>query len=153
MKTILIMRHGEAEPMQADDASRNLTEQGLQQAKDVGEWLKQYFEIDAALVSPFIRAQQTAEQVLALQMPKFVETCSDIVPSGSAHTAIDYLETLISMYPAHQTWILVAHMPIVSYLVDRLCPDTMPIFSTAAVAIIEYNEQTGRAEFTSMQLP
>ncbi|MCG9760500.1 MULTISPECIES: phosphohistidine phosphatase SixA [Pseudoalteromonas] len=153
MKTILIMRHGEAEPMQADDASRNLTELGLQQAKDMGQWLKQYFEIDAALISPFTRAQQTAEQVLAVQAPQLVETCADIVPSGSAHTAIDYLETLISLHPEHQTWILVAHMPVVSYLVDRLCPDTMPIFSTAAVAIIEYNEQTGRAEFTSMQLP
>ncbi|MEJ6475262.1 phosphohistidine phosphatase SixA [Pseudoalteromonas piscicida] len=153
MKTILIMRHGEAQPVQADDASRALTEQGVDQAKAMGEWLKQYFRIDAALVSPFVRAQQTAEQVLALQSPQFIETCPDIVPSGSASTAIDYLETLISMHPEHQTWIMVAHMPIVSYLVDRLCPDTMPIFSTAAVAVIEYNEATGRAELTAMQLP
>ena len=28
MKTILIMRHGEATPMQADDAGRNLTQAG-----------------------------------------------------------------------------------------------------------------------------
>ncbi|MBE0345360.1 phosphohistidine phosphatase SixA [Pseudoalteromonas sp. McH1-7] len=153
MKTILIMRHGEAQAMQADDASRALTQLGLKQAKDMGQWLEQHFKIDAALVSPYTRAQQTAEQVFSFQSPQFVETCADIVPSGSANTATDYLETLISMHPEHQTWLLVAHMPIVSYLVDCLCPDTMPIFSTAAVAVLEYSEETGRAEFISMQLP
>ena len=40
MKTILIMRHGEAIPMQADDVSRNLTSVGQQQAEKMGLWLQ-----------------------------------------------------------------------------------------------------------------
>lgn len=40
MKTILIMRHGEAIPMQADDVSRSLTSMGQQQAEKMGLWLQ-----------------------------------------------------------------------------------------------------------------
>ena len=39
MKTILIMRHGEAAPMQADDAARNLTQVGHLEAKKWGSGL------------------------------------------------------------------------------------------------------------------
>ena len=153
MKTILIMRHGEAQALRSTDANRELTEHGVQQAQHMATWLKQHYQVDAALISPFVRAQQTAAQVLQPQSPQFVETCEDIVPSGTANTAIDYLETLISLNPQLNTWLLVAHMPIVSYLVDQLCPDNMPIFNTAAIAVINYNEESGRAEFAAMETP
>lgn len=42
MKTILIMRHGEAAPMQADDAARNLTQVGHLEAKKMGAVACQY---------------------------------------------------------------------------------------------------------------
>lgn len=154
MKTILIMRHGEAEPLIKSDESRLLTSVGIAQAREIGLWLsEQSFAPEGFLVSPFSRAQQTAEQVLTFNSAKFSETCSDIIPSGNAAIAIDYLETLISMNPTIRSWLLVSHMPIVSYLVDQLCPGHLPIFQTAACALIEYDEVTMKASFVGIHAP
>ncbi|ALO41515.1 phosphohistidine phosphatase SixA [Pseudoalteromonas phenolica] len=153
MKTILIMRHGEAEPMQADDASRALTPRGVSQASEMALWIKAHYQPDALLVSPFDRAQQTAAQVIKHNEVSYFEVCKDIVPSGDARFAIDYLETLMSLNPELDTWLLVAHMPIVSYLVDQLSPGDMPIFTTAGVAVIQYDEKTRRASFLKIVSP
>lgn len=147
------MRHGEAVPMQADDASRALTERGQQQAHEMGLWLKAHFSPEAVIVSPYLRAQQTANQVIACNQVKYNETCKDFIPSGDASFAIDYLETLISMHPEINTWLVVAHMPIVSYLVDQLSPGDMPIFATAGVAVLQYDDVTRKSSFDRMVSP
>ena len=83
MKTILIMRHGEATPMQADDAARQLTETGHQEASRMGQWLATHHKPDALLVSPYIRAQQTAADATQHISLQFNETCNDITPDGA----------------------------------------------------------------------
>ncbi|CAM4014296.1 phosphohistidine phosphatase SixA [Pseudoalteromonas byunsanensis] len=153
MKTILIMRHGEAVPMQVNDEARPLTERGIKQAKEMAWWLKGHFKPQAALVSPYTRAQQTAQQVLAINDFSYVEICKDVTPAGNAAFAIDYLETLISLNEHLDVWLIVAHMPIVSYLVEQLCPGHLPIFNTAAIAVIEYDEVTQQGVFKSMNSP
>lgn len=154
MKTILIMRHGEAEPLIKSDETRALTAYGQAQASQIGLWLSQQsFAPTGFLVSPFVRAQQTAAQVLSFNPAIYHETCVDIVPSGNAAVAIDYLETLISMNPNIDSWLVVSHMPIVSYLVDQLCPGNLPIFPTAACALINYDEITSKATFGAMHVP
>ncbi|MCF6440199.1 phosphohistidine phosphatase SixA [Pseudoalteromonas luteoviolacea] len=153
MKTILIMRHGEAGPMQADDAARLLTERGQKQAFDMGEWLSRVHNPGAILVSPYVRAQQTADAVKQSNEFTYQETCSDIIPSGSASFAIDYLETLISMHEEVDTWLVIAHMPIVSYMVDQLVHGEMPIFPTAGVAVIEYCPKTHKSNYKGLQAP
>ncbi|MBB1384648.1 phosphohistidine phosphatase SixA [Pseudoalteromonas sp. SG45-5] len=153
MKTILIMRHGEATPMQADDAARNLTQLGHTEAEKMGLWLSKVHQPDALLVSPYIRAQQTAQNVAKNNTFKFSETTSDLVPEGKSQIAADYLETLIAAHPQCNTWLVVAHMPIVSYLVDQLSSGDMPIFNTGAVAVIHYDEQTQRSQYISINAP
>ncbi|MBB1334479.1 phosphohistidine phosphatase SixA [Pseudoalteromonas sp. SR44-5] len=153
MKTILIMRHGEATPMQADDASRNLTSVGQQQAEKMGLWLQATHTPTALLVSPYIRAQQTAEGVKKHNAFLFEETCSDIIPEGNPQIAADYLETLIAMHPQCDTWLVVAHMPIVSYLVDQLSAGNMPIFNTGAVAVLSYDESRHKSQYLSIHAP
>lgn len=153
MKTLLIMRHGEATPMQANDAARTLTPKGHAEAEKMGLWLQKHFNVDALLVSPYSRAQQTAKEVEKNNVFKFNETCSDILPEGKPQVAADYLETLIAMHPQCNTWLVVAHMPIVSYLVDQLSPGNMPIFNTAAVAVIQYDETTQRSEYVNINAP
>jgi phosphohistidine phosphatase len=153
MKTILIMRHGEAGPMQANDAARTLTSRGTTQSAAMGQWLSEQFPPQAVLVSPYVRAQQTAQGVLQHNSVSFEQTCHDIVPSGNAAVAVDYLETLISMHDTLDTWLVVAHMPIVSYLVDQLVPGEMPIFPTAAVAVIQYNPDTLKSELLQLATP
>ncbi|KZN64511.1 hypothetical protein N473_14395 [Pseudoalteromonas luteoviolacea CPMOR-1] len=153
MKTILIMRHGEAGPMQADDAARLLTERGKTQAIEMGKWLFQSYQPSAILVSPYARAQQTAEAVKQSNNFVFAETCNDVIPSGSASFAVDYLETLISMHDEIDNWLIVAHMPIVSYMVDQLVPGEMPIFPTAGVAVIEYCPKTHKSSYKGLHSP
>ena len=147
------MRHGEAEPMQANDAKRALTPRGVKQANEMALWLKAHFKPQGVLVSPFLRAQQTAEQVKKHNPLGFYEVCKDIVPSGDARFAVDYLETLISLHSELDTWLLVAHMPIVSYLVEQLDVGNMPIFSTAGVAVMHYDEKRSKADFIKMVAP
>ncbi|TMN97862.1 phosphohistidine phosphatase SixA [Pseudoalteromonas sp. S558] len=153
MKTILIMRHGEATPMQADDAARNLTQLGHTEAEKMGLWLSKVHQPDALLVSPYTRAQQTAQNVAKNNTFEFSETTSDLVPEGKPQIAADYLETLIAAHPQCNTWLVVAHMPIVSYLVDQLSSGDMPIFNTGAVAVIHYDEQTQRSQYISINAP
>lgn len=153
MKTILIMRHGEATPMQADDTSRNLTLVGQQQAEKMGIWLHATHKPTALLVSPYVRAQQTAQGVKKNNAFTFEQTCSDITPDGNPQIAADYLETLIAMHPECDTWLIVAHMPIVSYLVDQLSPGNMPIFNTGGVAVISYDDTTQKSHYVSIHAP
>ncbi|MBQ4813053.1 phosphohistidine phosphatase SixA [Pseudoalteromonas luteoviolacea] len=153
MKTLLIMRHGEAGPMQADDAARLLTDRGRAQAFEMGQWLLETHAPQAVLVSPYTRAQQTALEVKQSNHFVFEETCTDIVPSGSASFAVDYIETLISMNEEIDSWLIVAHMPIVSYMVDQLVPGEMPIFATASVAVLKYDPDTHKASYVGLHSP
>ena len=57
-----ILRHGEAEPHARSDAQRNLTEHGREQVRQAAAHLIGQ-SIDTILVSPYVRAQQTAEIV------------------------------------------------------------------------------------------
>jgi phosphohistidine phosphatase len=58
---IYLLRHGEAEHGDGDDAARRLTEKGKRQARDAGLALAGLgVEIDACLASPKVRAFDTA---------------------------------------------------------------------------------------------
>ena len=54
------IRHGEAEPYQAHDAERQLTNYGRQQVVQAADFLRD-ISFDRVLCSPYIRARQTAE--------------------------------------------------------------------------------------------
>ena len=63
---LLLWRHAEAEDGE-DDLSRRLTERGRRQAKVMGDWIRANQPKDLRIiVSPAVRAQQTAE---ALGLP------------------------------------------------------------------------------------
>ncbi|HXF32310.1 MAG TPA: histidine phosphatase family protein [Solirubrobacterales bacterium] len=58
---IYLLRHGEAEEPDGDDAARRLTEKGERQALAAGMALRELrIEIDACLASPKVRARETA---------------------------------------------------------------------------------------------
>jgi phosphohistidine phosphatase len=59
---IWLLRHGDAESDAADDASRRLTQKGVDQAEAAGRALAALgIEVKACLTSPKLRALQTAE--------------------------------------------------------------------------------------------
>lgn len=151
MKTLLIMRHGEAVPNQGTDEKRVLTDFGQQQAQLVGQWLDEQLSPEGLLVSPYIRAQQTADAISHKVKPwQFKQTCRDITPDANPQFAADYLNVLLAENPNINSWLIVAHMPLVSYLVAQYCPAHMPLFNTASVAHIEYDERTQKAQFIGL---
>jgi phosphohistidine phosphatase len=63
---IYLLRHGDAEPGNGDDAARRLTEKGERQSEVVGRALAALgAEIDACLTSPKVRAVDTARLACA----------------------------------------------------------------------------------------
>lgn len=59
---IYLLRHGDAEPGNGDDAARRLTAKGERQAGDAGRALAALgAQIDACLTSPKVRAAETAQ--------------------------------------------------------------------------------------------
>jgi phosphohistidine phosphatase len=72
---LLLLRHAEAEPNAATDATRALTEKGSKQAESVGRYcLKHGFVPEMILSSPLTRAEETARLVArALDLPRLVQ--------------------------------------------------------------------------------
>lgn len=152
---LFIMRHGQAEPLQADDSSRALTLHGQNEAISSANWLRQQInEIDLMLVSPYVRAQQTAQHVTqVVGTPSRQETLDMITPSGIASEVHDYLDASINLYKPNNI-LLVSHMPFVSYLVSELTLGVAaPLFATAGIAVIDYNPDTMRGRINEQFAP
>ncbi len=152
---LLIMRHGEAQPQLHDDFNRQLTSHGFLEAQKAGAWLKQAInQVDYALVSPFIRAQQTFQMVSGVVDVVDHETYRDIVPSGSASMVHDYVDVLLRENPEIENLLIVAHMPIVTYLLDNFCQRfEARLFPTAAIAQLSYDVEVGKAEIEAFFCP
>lgn len=152
---LLLMRHGEAEPYSTNDQSRQLTAHGVVQAEYAGEWLQRKFgSVDLALVSPFIRAQQTYAAVSQKITVKTKQDSTDIVPSGRPEVVHDYVDVLLQERQAVQSLILVCHMPIVSFLVDQFCQQHMStMFATSAIAHIEYDVAASKGRIVELYKP
>ena len=155
---IFIMRHGQAQMTAASDALRPLTEIGVEEAKVAGQWLSKHFSsFDCVFVSPYLRAQQTADAVLSQfgsvgNIGKRA-TLNFITPEDDPKTVHDYLDGICSEHN-YQKILLVSHMPLVSYLVAELSTDNaMPIFQTASVAHIDYDKERMQGQFIGLVSP
>ena len=154
---IYIMRHGQAESFAPSDAQRKLTEQGTLEAKVMGKWLNdalQSEQVAEVFVSPYIRAQQTAQHVLGeLNSTPNSRTLDFITPSGSALEFHDYLDGIAASEKLGDL-LVVSHMPLVSYLVEELTVErSSPIFQTAAIAHIDYDLQRMKGHLVAMMSP
>jgi phosphohistidine phosphatase len=143
---LMIMRHGEAEASFQNDAARNLTTRGFIEAQKAGVWLRDTVEqIDMALVSPYVRAQQTFDMVSSVVDVSRSETNHQIVPSGTPSTVHDYVDAILDMNNDVQSLLLVSHMPLVSYLLDNFCGQfESRLFATSSIALLDYNTSTQR---------
>jgi phosphohistidine phosphatase len=81
---LIIMRHGEAERFREKDNTRSLTSLGEKQASTAGKWLHDYLgsdaSVDIALVSSYVRAQQTYEQLSKQVVVIEKQFCEDVIP-------------------------------------------------------------------------
>ncbi|WP_300730745.1 phosphohistidine phosphatase SixA [Pseudomonas sp.] len=108
-----VMRHGEAEPRAATDAQRELTAHGREQVLRSAAFLKGQ-PLDAILVSPYVRAQQTAKLVRdALGFKPALVTVPWLTPDSDPGVALREL-------PEAGNTLLVSHQPFVGDLISLL---------------------------------
>lgn len=154
---VFIMRHGEAESVITNDKSRALTNQGRAEVNQSSQWLAEQFcnnkPVALALVSPYVRARQTFQEVTNHIHFSNFEVCSDITPNGNAKLTHDYLDVRLSQLGndiKHKSVLMVSHMPFVSYLLDELCDFAhMSLFTTGSVAVVRYSIARGKGELVN----
>ena len=124
MKTIGILRHGEAEFGADYDARRKLTENGILGSRAAAETLHQQFlalgGLEAIFYSPFVRTQQTAETVLAAladvdTRPILLSANNALLGDNTQLNVCQWLDTL-----PYERILLISHQPLVACLVDWL---------------------------------
>jgi len=153
MINLVLMRHGDAEPQFVSDALRQLTPQGIREVEQMAAYFAANAEpFDYIISSPFVRAVQTAELMLA-QQPTSTQRqqIPELVPEGDSAQVQLYVDALLSLKPKARV-LLVSHMPLVSFLVERFTqPGKTPIFATASCALVQY--QAGQGELVQLLTP
>ena len=152
---LIIMRHGEAVEYKEPDHTRVLTEFGKQQCEDVGKYLQKNLagltsnasyhvkNIDLALVSPYIRAQQTFRAVAKhIEVGRLV-TIDAVTPLGNAAQSADLLHAYATDENAPKCMLVVTHLPLVSLLADRVCAGfNAKYFDTANALVLDYSSES-----------
>lgn len=126
IKTISILRHGEAEPMCREDAQRGLTDKGLSYSRAAGSSIEQHYQaiggVDAIFYSPFKRTTQTAQAVRevlassaesALSAPLVCEPATALLGDNTPQNVCEWLDSF-----AFSHIVLVSHQPLVSNCLD-----------------------------------
>jgi len=151
---IYIMRHGQAEMMASCDSERALTDNGTEQSKKMARYLadKKKVEFDAALVSPYLRAQQTFAAISPFFSKRSnVQRFNALTPSGSVNKSVN--EIMALQAAGVQTLLIISHLPLVGYIVAALDPTAgAASFTTSAVAHVEFDDQ-GFGKLLSMTAP
>jgi len=171
------MRHGEAEPYKQDDKSRELTPFGVTQVEHATKWIVNQLKgvsaakilnhsetadnqpvlqqlsknaavlVDSALVSPYIRTQQTLMTINRFLSVANIDTSEMVTPMGNVDDLQDYINAYMQLQPSVESMLIVSHMPFVSLLSDKMCSGfNARIFDTADVLAIEYEpiEERGK---------
>lgn len=144
---IFIMRHGEAGHSASSDAERMLTQRGKSDSLAViAQSLTQMpTEIDKVLVSPYVRAQETWQEISTILHARSVELSDDITPYGNSERAFEYI-CAIAETDNLQSVMLVSHLPLVGYLTAEFVSDiSAPMFPTSGLVCVEFdlNSRTG----------
>jgi phosphohistidine phosphatase len=82
VKQLWLQRHCEPTPGHPMDSDRQLTEIGVKQANDMGDWLRdEHGRVDIVITSPFKRAAQTAK-IMAEKLGSHVADTRMLEPDG-----------------------------------------------------------------------
>ena len=140
MVNLVIMRHGDAEPLRSQDSQRELTARGRADVAQMANWLASHYQaFDFILHSPFVRTTQTAELMWQAQSPKpTLETLAELIPEGDCLQVQLYVDALLDTKPDARI-LLVSHMPLVSFLVETFSRNGQaPIFETSSLVALQY---------------
>jgi phosphohistidine phosphatase len=155
---LIIMRHGEAERFREKDNTRSLTSLGERQASTAGKWLYDYLgadtPVDIALVSSYVRAQQTFEQLSKKVVVLEKQTCEDVIPEGDPKAAHNFVKFLFEKKSQPAVILIVSHMPFVSYFLAEVHVDKQSmLFDTSSVMIVDYDLVAGAGKIERIYHP
>lgn len=154
---LYILRHAEAEALSPSglDADRALTDAGTKRMKLVARAIARLEPgFDAILLSPLLRARQTAEPVIAACRFKGEPIVTEaLLPSSEPMSILAELETA-----EWKSVLLVGHEPHMGRLVGRLVSGRKDVdvpMKKAALAVFEIHPQyaPGHAELKSYLPP
>jgi phosphohistidine phosphatase len=134
---LYFVRHGEAGHHYDTDFERELTNDGKHESSNVGKFCAEMnIHFSHALVSPLIRAKQTAHAVLKkLPEVSLVET-DHLTPESDPKNLIELLRS----YSNDSRILLVTHEPFVSTCISSLISGTESahvVMKTATIACVE----------------
>ncbi|NQD38159.1 phosphohistidine phosphatase SixA [Permianibacter sp. IMCC34836] len=129
---LILLRHGQAEPYRADDASRALVLAGREEVKRSCAFLREHAWLPQRIVaSPYRRAQETAGIVQQELAPVLaIETEPMLQPDADAGLTATMLAVL-----AEQPLLVATHMPLVAALLRNLTGRDWG-FATGALAVL-----------------
>lgn len=130
MISIYILRHGEATMDSATDAVRPLTPMGKQQVRHSGKHLP---ALDLMVVSPYVRAQESAGQIEALFTSQGLsigrrQDSETLIPESNINAVMGWLEDVDA-----KSVLLVSHNPLVTELAHVLTGERNLRFDTGTL--------------------
>jgi len=146
VKTLVVMRHAKAEQSGPSDFERQLSDRGMVDATEAGQWLAgRGVEPDQALVSAAVRAQQTWEAVNEGGGWDLEGTYEDALYEAGPESLLDLIKAVDD---GIRTLVVVGHNPTVASLAtllddgegDEEAGNEMTFgFPTSAMAVFSYD--------------
>ena len=133
---LYIVRHGEAESRAPSDSLRPLTARGRRTVSELWCQLeKEGVRPTMLVVSPYVRAQQTADAIARYYPDISRQTCDGITPDDDPAQVVAWL----AGQPRTDGWVLVSHMPLVAVLTGLLTEggQARVPFATGSVACLD----------------
>ncbi|QGA53711.1 phosphohistidine phosphatase SixA [Sulfolobus sp. E5-1-F] len=146
MITLILVRHGDAEPQVdgKEDKDRKLVKKGVKQMRRVANFLEELgFSVDRIISSPYLRAYQSAEVILEElfddNSEKKVETFDDLTPDKEPSLFLEKLKDFVD----NSTILLVGHEPYLSSFVKTISGANVEI-KKGGVVVLDYDLKEGR---------
>jgi phosphohistidine phosphatase len=146
VKTLVVMRHAKAEQSGPSDFERQLSDRGIVDATEAGQWLaNRGVEPDQALVSAAVRTLQTWESVNDGGGWDLEGTPDDALYEAGTETALDLIRETDD---AIRTLVVVGHNPTMASLATLLddgagddeAGNAVAVgFPTSALAVFSYD--------------
>jgi phosphohistidine phosphatase len=145
-RTLVVMRHSKAEQSGPSDFERELSDRGLVDAAEAGQWLAgRGIDPDQALVSASVRTQQTWEAVAEGAGWDLEGTFEQTLYEAGPESALDVIRAVDE---AIRTLVVVGHNPTMASLATLLDDgegdeeagnEIAVAFPTSALAVFEYD--------------
>lgn len=146
MITLLIVRHGDAEPQidGKEDKDRKLIKKGIKQMRRIANFIEEMdYVVDRIISSPYLRAYQSAEAVLdELGMDdKKIETFDELSPENDPSNFVQKMKE----FNDNSTVLIVGHEPYLSRFINLLTGGQVEM-KKGGVAVLEYDVTQSKGE-------